>query len=444
MCPIRSHIAEMQHWSRMPRSLNGSTAGAADGCCPSSANNNVAVMVPVSWTGGARRPVGCTTNNNNTVLGANNRYDPCRAGNVVIGTCNAAFPHDYCVMIGHGLPPATEDFEINIGNRIVITRDGMVLNAPKITIDAGEGGTVINGPVSIPGWQGGGGVGGCNNCSNCQLPVHQGCMPSAWGPAKTLDLSGVAAAHEFFDNVIVHTDLYVSGRMTLPHADINGSVVVHNEACHAWKMFVTEGKDLALQSKNGTTVTFCEEFHSGVLNFTGSHMLHVAGGEEDRNRILPGHIVCCSGAYVDMKGSRGRTTVDDALPEVRLSRTKRDPTAFGVFSRWERDSFRLGNVRFPLPPGSVPPRGRGWAVVNSVGEGCVMVCDEAGDLRNGDLVCTSSHAGMGMRQGDDVVRSITVAKVTSDCVFGAGPVRVVSVGGGRTVRARLVGCVYKF
>jgi hypothetical protein len=56
-------------------------------------------------------------------------------------------------------------------------------------------------------------------------------------------------------------------------------------------------------------------------------------------------------------------------------------------------------------------------VVNALGEGLVNVCGEGGDIAVGDLIVTSSVAGKGMKQSDDIVRSYTVAKARESVTF---------------------------
>lgn len=58
--------------------------------------------------------------------------------------------------------------------------------------------------------------------------------------------------------------------------------------------------------------------------------------------------------------------------------------------------------------------------INAVGEGQINVCGEGGDIQPGDLIVTSSTPGKGMKQSDDVVRSITVAKAREAATF-SGP-----------------------
>lgn len=55
--------------------------------------------------------------------------------------------------------------------------------------------------------------------------------------------------------------------------------------------------------------------------------------------------------------------------------------------------------------------------INAVGEGQVMVCGENGNIASGDLIVTSSTAGVGMKQTDNTVRSITVAKAREAVTF---------------------------
>ena len=55
--------------------------------------------------------------------------------------------------------------------------------------------------------------------------------------------------------------------------------------------------------------------------------------------------------------------------------------------------------------------------VNGVGEGQINVVGENGNIMPGDLIVTSSTPGKGMKQTDDVIRSITVAKAREAVTF---------------------------
>jgi hypothetical protein len=55
--------------------------------------------------------------------------------------------------------------------------------------------------------------------------------------------------------------------------------------------------------------------------------------------------------------------------------------------------------------------------INALGEGQINVCGEGGDIQVGDLIVTSSIPGKGMKQSDNIVRSITVAKARESVTF---------------------------
>ena len=69
-------------------------------------------------------------------------------------------------------------------------------------------------------------------------------------------------------------------------------------------------------------------------------------------------------------------------------------------------------------------------VINSVGEGAVNVCGEGGNIQIGDLIVTSSIAGKGMKQADDIVRSCTVARARESVTFAT------------VSEVKLVACIY--
>lgn len=80
------------------------------------------------------------------------------------------------------------------------------------------------------------------------------------------------------------------------------------------------------------------------------------------------------------------------------------------------------SLRPPVPavpnPGAYAiPEGYKVIHVNALGEGLINVCGLGGNIEAGDLIVTSSIAGKGMRQSDDIVRSITVAKSRETVVF---------------------------
>jgi len=58
-------------------------------------------------------------------------------------------------------------------------------------------------------------------------------------------------------------------------------------------------------------------------------------------------------------------------------------------------------------------------IFNAIGEGLINVCGQNGDIEVGDLIVTSDIPGKGMKQSDDLVRNITVAKSREDITFSS-------------------------
>lgn len=225
-----------------------------------------------------------------------------------------------------------------------------------------------------------------------------------------------------------------------------------NIASPAW-MMRAEGTDLVLRSAAGTVVRFVDDFHSGVLNFTGQHRCELLGAattasgahsQQHSPHHLAGRLVVSAGTYSAFpRRPRG---VDDAVPRVRLSSRACDPSVFGVVSGSTAvGRHRLGFMAFETGL----EEGAERVLVNSAGEGAVWVCDEGGPIRNGDLLVSASVIqGVCMRQPDHMpyVCASTAAKATCDCDFGPesglGCMKFFPSHAG--VRVRLIGCLYKF
>jgi hypothetical protein len=184
--------------------------------------------------------------------------------------------------------------------------------------------------------------------------------------------------------------------------------------------------DLVFMSANGVATRLSDNFRAGVLNFTGQHRCLFDECYED---LRVGMIAVSTGKYRDLSGS-DKVHIDEALPILKICKMAYDPSVFGVVSSVERDGDSMHEFQVGTLVAHVAAVDRRVSV-NSVGEGCVLVCDEGGDLRNGDLIVSSSRPGIGMRANDDVIRACTVAKITCDCFFGDEK------------KERLVGCIYR-
>lgn len=190
--------------------------------------------------------------------------------------------------------------------------------------------------------------------------------------------------------------------------------------------------DLIFESVNGTRVTFVDEFQPDVLNFTGKHRCILEAENEDPQSLL-GRIVIATGRYRNLKDEPD-LEMDEAIPIVALSTKASDKRVFGVIGGFDKKGcFHIGNIQF------LQPFGRDRAIVQNVGEGCILVSDCNGPLENGDLIVSSDLPGYGMKQESDIVTNCTVAKITADCDFKS--VKPISIGN-KKVRVCIVGCKY--
>jgi hypothetical protein len=142
-------------------------------------------------------------------------------------------------------------------------------------------------------------------------------------------------------------------------------------------------------------------FKDGAGPFTGFHpALAPRGGTYTQGDIV-----------VDVRVIE-KPDVSNALTLVEVSSAQMQPAALGVIN----DQTEL---TIEASPDIVSQYGKSHILlyVNGVGEGCINVCGEGGDIAAGDLIVTSSMPGKGMRQADDVVHSYTVAKARESAVF---------------------------
>lgn len=117
-----------------------------------------------------------------------------------------------------------------------------------------------------------------------------------------------------------------------------------------------------------------------------------------------------------------RNGVSDAITLVGLTQTSGQKDVVGIVATL---GARLADGHIPAAfIGDEDPAyissvfsNRHIIQINSLGEGQINVCGEGGDIEAGDLIVSSSLAGKGMRQSDDIVRSATVAKSREAVTF---------------------------
>jgi hypothetical protein len=206
-----------------------------------------------------------------------------------------------------------------------------------------------------------------------------------------------------------------------------------------WSMYVSNRDELTFESLNNTVVKFTDNFTTETLNFTGKHRCSWHNNTRDMWQHL-GKIVIATGKYLDLNDS-SLITMDEAIPIIDFSTKSRDPRIFGVIAGVEDGNFlrsyRIGHIELSHHKQT----GSSKVIVNSVGEGAILVCNINGPLKNGDLITTCEIPGLGARQKNNVVKSYTVAKITCDCDFKISAHELIH--NSKIYKQALVGCVYK-
>jgi hypothetical protein len=102
----------------------------------------------------------------------------------------------------------------------------------------------------------------------------------------------------------------------------------------------------------------------------------------------------------EIKYDKDGIGIEDAVPMIQLSRNKKDKRVFGVLGDPKRNNSRQERM-----------------IVNSVGEGGIMVINTNGAIENGDYITSSDHLGYGEKQDEIFLANYTVAKATIECSF---------------------------
>ena len=189
-----------------------------------------------------------------------------------------------------------------------------------------------------------------------------------------------------------------------------------------------------------STASYAGDFDGDVTAdsftpFTGSHDALI-----DPDTAMEGDIV------VDVEVI-AKVTISDTLTKVGIASSSNQKGVVGVFNNAKNkenehpksifaktfkniDTMSVDTIYTIKPEFKDVYDAHDLISINSLGEGQVNVCGENGDLEIGDLIVTSSIAGKGMKQDDDIVRSITVAKVRENVTFSSPD------------EIKLVACIY--
>eukprot|EP00798_Chlamydomonas_sp_ICE-L_P000159 gene159-biopygen18 len=189
---------------------------------------------------------------------------------------------------------------------------------------------------------------------------------------------------------------------------------------------ITCGMNNRGQLGNNTTSTAFTA--SNFVNFTGQHRCFVDVLAPSRLRDHEGLVVVTDkNAYASglLRGRQRAMTINQALPIVSLSKVPKDPRAFGVISLTQDHPAGPSASLSATELLRIAEQGDVRVQINSIGEGCIWVCDETGsNIHAGDYVTTSSLSGYASLQvlddgdvPDGTLRNYTVAKLTMDCDF---------------------------
>lgn len=103
------------------------------------------------------------------------------------------------------------------------------------------------------------------------------------------------------------------------------------------------------------------------------------------------------------------------MPIVELCNKKKCKSVLGVIGNYETDDEKRVGFDFGWIP--VYEKDKNRLYINSIGEGGIWVCNTNGNFENGDYIQSSSVAGYGELQDDDILHNYSVAKITMDIDF---------------------------
>jgi hypothetical protein len=176
-----------------------------------------------------------------------------------------------------------------------------------------------------------------------------------------------------------------------------------------------------------STPSYAGDFYGAVkatsfTPFTGAHNALMTPSSCDAGDIVVDVEVISRGGVSDTltKVALSDTSNQKGVVGVFVEELNKDdefPSSISVITPTSTDDVLQGNAITILPEYQEVYDAHDLISVNSLGEGQINVCGEGGNLEIGDLIVTSSIAGKGKKQSDDIIRSTTVAKVRENVSF---------------------------
>ena len=174
------------------------------------------------------------------------------------------------------------------------------------------------------------------------------------------------------------------------------------------------------------------------IDFTGQHRcIGNSGMTASQYGAMIGYIVRADGKYNNISDNGTSASINESLPVIELSDSNNDKRVFGVISSHEDNNREYQQGTF-VTVYDIPENDE-RVIINSLGEGGIWVTNLNGNLENGDYITTSTAAGLGQKQDDDLLHNYTVAKITQDCDFSGG---TDFEHNGQTYKKQFVGCTY--
>jgi len=158
---------------------------------------------------------------------------------------------------------------------------------------------------------------------------------------------------------------------------------------------------------SGNVTVFGDIVATGTITpFTGSHLGLIATAPD-------------VGDIVVDTGNTQNLDISNSVSTLAQSSTAEMKSVVGVFVGLTEPPEVIKNTAAVDIFADVVKDGKSYCMINSLGEGLINVVGENGNIEVGDLIVTSSTAGKGMKQTDDVVRSKTVAKARETVTFSS-------------------------